>query len=246
LRIYVLSTSYAVAATVTWDQGEIAASRKNDASESQDVREMEVSVRPSSSTPQRGHSCRLVVYQESDAGGSTHHKVHKSLVIGREAMRRCPVSIRVRARDQRIIYGPMRLKFCERLHPAEQLLAQLSRDIWTFQELFEDSDSPREVISHPNADLEIILKDTHQPHVRSRDDRERKERFAGVEGRVKLAGRHSSLRRCGTGRLATWVSSRKRLPRSKRCRFGSREWHAKQFSVSPWRRKRACWYCSCA
>jgi len=54
------------------------------------------------------------------------------------------------------------MKFCERLHPAEQLLAQLSRDIWTFRNCSETVIARGKSFRTPNADLEIILKDTHQ------------------------------------------------------------------------------------
>jgi hypothetical protein len=47
VRIYMLSTSYALAATADVGSRRIAVSRKNGASESQDVREIYVSVIPS-------------------------------------------------------------------------------------------------------------------------------------------------------------------------------------------------------
>src|SRR6266581_6835379 len=88
----------------------------------------------------------------------------------------------------------MRLEFCERLHPAQQLLSQCGRNIWTCEELFEDGYSPREVVPYSNAHLEIVLKDTHKPHISRRNARGAQERFAGVEGGVKLASCHLQLK----------------------------------------------------
>src|SRR6266702_7850714 len=59
----------------------------------------------------------------------------------------------------------MRLEFGERLHPAQQLLSQCGRNIWTCEELFEDGCRPLEVVPYSNAHLEIVLKDTHKPHI---------------------------------------------------------------------------------
>src|SRR6266568_4657666 len=44
------------------------------------------------------------------------------------------------------------------------------------------------------ADLEIVLKDTHKPHISRRNARGAQERFAGVEGGVKLASCHLQLK----------------------------------------------------
>jgi hypothetical protein len=77
--------------------------------------------------------------------------------------------------------------------PDEQLLAQYGRDFWTVQELFEDSYRPREVVLYSNANLEIVLEDTHEPHVSSPDIRGAKERFTGIEGCIKLASRYLQL-----------------------------------------------------
>jgi hypothetical protein len=73
------------------------------------------------------------------------------------------------------------------------LVAQHRRDIWTCQELLKGCNSPWEVIPHPHDNFQVILEDSHPPHVSGRDIRGAQERFAGVECRVKLAGRHLQL-----------------------------------------------------
>ena len=87
-----------------------------------------------------------------------HHKVHESLGI------RWKTIAALTGVDQGtrpyycLIDGPVRLEFSERLDPAQQLVAEHGRDIGTLQELRQDRDGPREIVPHPNDELEISTR----------------------------------------------------------------------------------------
>src|ERR1051325_3618596 len=99
----------------------------------------------------------------------SYDKVHESLLIRRKTIAALSGFDQGTSPRQRIIDCPMRLQFSERVAPVEQLDAQHGRHIGTLQELRQDRDRPREVVPHPNDELEIILEDPHQPYVRRRD-----------------------------------------------------------------------------
>ena len=122
-----------------------------------------------------------------------HDEVHESLGICRKTIAELSSLDQSTRPRQRLIDWSMRLEFCERVDPAQQLVAQHGRNIWTLQELCQDGHTPRKVVPHPNDNFEIILEDTHQPYVSRRDAWGAQERFARVEGRVKLPGRHLQL-----------------------------------------------------
>src|SRR5215510_3193035 len=97
-----------------------------------------------------------------------HYKVHESLVIRRKTIAVLTGFDQGTSPCYCIIDWPVRVEFAECLDPAPQLVAQHARHIGTFEELCQDRYSPREVVPHPNDDLEIILEDPHQPDVRRR------------------------------------------------------------------------------
>src|SRR5712691_3743774 len=118
------------------------------------------------------------------------HEVHEPQLIGWEAIAALPRLDKGACPRQRFAGVPLRLDLLEGLQPAQETHMEIGWHVSAAPKLLQRGDGTRKVMTHPQDDLQVVLKDTQAINGRCSYGRGAEERFTGLEGGVKLPGSH--------------------------------------------------------